>query len=122
MQRRSVSIAAVAFAALAAYPLDSSAESRLLQDARRNAWAFLAERTTWAGEQPPLPRPASFDGVAIAELSWVRTSELRPGGSVQLDLAPGMALWADWDRYRPKAVQMRDRIDTLLLGLQFTFP
>ena len=121
MQRRSVSIAAAALAALAAFPADSSAESRLLQDARRTAWMFVAERATGIDEKHPAPLLASPEGVAGAELSWIRASGLRPG-SVQLDLAPGLALRADWDRYRPKLVQVRERIDTLLLGLQLTFP
>jgi hypothetical protein len=119
MVRRSVRLAAVALAALAAFPFDSFADSQLLQDARRNAWAMLSERAAWGEEKRPSMRQLSpEDG---AELGWLKRSDLKPGSGLQLDLAPGFAVCADWDRYRPKGVPVREAIDTLLVGFQFTF-
>jgi hypothetical protein len=118
MVRRSVRLAAVALAALAAFPFDSFADSRLPEDARRNAWAALSERAAWGEEKRPSMRQPSPEGV---ELGWLKRSDLKPGSGLQLDLAPGFAVCADWDRYRPKGVPVRDAIDTLLVGFQFSF-
>ena len=118
MVRRSVRLAAVALAALAAFPFDSFADSQLLQDARRNAWAALSEGAAGSEEKRPSMRALSPEG---AELGWLKRSDLKPGSGLQLDLAPGFAVCADWDRYRPKGVPVREAIDTLLVGFQFTF-
>jgi hypothetical protein len=121
MQYRWVPFASAAAAVLAALPRESLADSRLLQDTRRSAWALLAERGESLFEKVPVTRVVSPDGVSSAEFGWVKPSDPRPGGSVQLELDRGVALWADWDRYRPKAAQVRETIDTLLVGLQFRF-
>jgi hypothetical protein len=121
MVRRSVRLAAVALAAIAALPFDSFADSRLLQDTRRNAWAFLSERSPWGDDKIEALRILSPAGVPGSEISWLKSSDLKPGSGLQLDLEQGWALRADWDRYRPRAVQVRETVDTLLLGLQYTF-
>jgi len=118
MVRRAVRLAALALATLAAVPVDSSADSGLLQDARRDAWAALSERAAWSEEKRPSMRALSPEG---AELGWLKSSDLKPGSGLQLDLAPGVTVCADWDRYRPKGAPVREAIDTLLLGFQFTF-
>lgn len=100
--------------ALAVPAFDSAAESGLLQDARRNAWTVLAERPVEKLPPAPLVSPEG------AEFGWVRSSGLKPGSSLQLDLAPGWAVCADWDRQRPKT-QVRETIDTFLLGLYYRF-
>jgi len=51
----------------------------------------------------------------------ITTTSNRPGGSVQLEIDGSVALWADWDRYRPKTAQVRESVDTILFGLQVTF-
>jgi hypothetical protein len=107
---------AAALAALSAVPPGALAQSQAdsLQSARRERWALIAERALWDAEQAP--RAVSS---ASADPGWLRSADFRP--AVQVDLAQGWALCADWDRYRPKAVQMRESIDTLLLGLQYKF-
>ena len=121
MQQRWMPFAAAAASLLAAFPFDSFADSQLLQDVRRDAWALLAKSSASLAEKLPAPPALSPSGVSAAELGWVKPSELRPGGSVQLECESGVALWADWDRYRPKMAQVRDSVDTLLIGLQVTF-
>ena len=121
MQRRWVSIATAAVAVFAALPLESSADSRLLQDTRRSTWALLAERGESLFEKLSATRALSPDGVSSADFGWLKPCDPRPGGSVQLELERGLALWADWDRYRPKAPQVRETVDTVVVGLQFRF-
>jgi hypothetical protein len=116
--RRSIRLAAISFAALAAVPNDVLAE---VEGVSRNAWALLAERTAWREDMPETVRVLSPAGVLPAEFGWVKASDLKPGAGLQLDLAAGLALFADYERYRPKGVQVRETVDTLLLGLQFTF-
>jgi hypothetical protein len=116
--RRSIRLAAISFAAFAAVPNDVLAQ---VQGASRNAWALLAERTAWREDKPETLHVLSPAGVSPAEFGWVKASELKPGSGLQLDLAAGLALSAEWERYRPKGVQVRETVDTLLLGLQFTF-
>jgi len=109
---------AAAFAALAVVPPGALAQSQPddLQSARPERWALVAERAPWDGEQALRP----LSPAAGADTGWLRSAEFRP--AVQLGLAQGWALCADWDRYRPKAVQPRESIDTFLLGLQYKFP
>ena len=121
MQRRWVPVATAAAVVFAALPFESFADSRLLQDARRNAWAVLAERGESLFEKLPVKRALSPDGVPSADFGWLKPCDPRPGGSVQLELERGLALWADWDRYRPKAPQVRETVDTLVVGLRFRF-
>jgi hypothetical protein len=116
MVRRSVGLA-VSFAALAAVPNDVFAD---LQTVHRAAWTLSPERSGWAEEKVE-GRALSPAGVLSAELGWLKTSDLKPGSGLQLDIAQSWALCADWERYRPKAVQVRESIDTLLVGLQYTF-
>jgi hypothetical protein len=113
--RRSIRLAAISFAALAALPNDAFADPR----ARQNAWALAVERSY--EERIEALRALSPAGVLPAEFGWVKASDLKPGAGLQLDLAAGLALCAEWDRYRPKGVQVRETVDTLVLGLQFTF-
>jgi hypothetical protein len=116
MQRSSLRIAA-AIAALGAAPPAVFAQSLVddPQSARRDRWVLAAERALWEGEQAlrSIP-PAGLDA------GWLRSTDFRP--SVQVGLAQGWALCADWDRYRPKVVHARESIDTFLLGLQYKFP
>jgi len=121
MRRRWIPVATAAAALIAALPLESSADSRLLQDARRSAWTVLAERGESFLEKLPAARTLSPDGVSSAEFGWLKPSDPRPGGCLQLELDKGLALWADWDRYRPKTPQVRETVDTVLVGLQFRF-
>jgi len=116
--RRSIRLAAISFAAFAALPNNVLADA---QGASRNAWALLAERTAWREDKPETLRVLSPAGVSPAEFGWVKASDLKPGSGLQLDLAAGLALCAEWERYRPKGVQVRETVDTLLLSLQFTF-
>ena len=114
--RRSIRLAVVSLAALAALPNDAFADPK----ARQAWWALSAERPRVEERSEALPKltPAA---VSPAELGWVRPSDLKPGAGLQLDLAAGLALCADFERYRPRGVQTRETVDTLLLGLQFTF-
>src|SRR3954471_918521 len=116
MVRRSIRLAAVSFAALAALPNDAFADPR----ARESWWALSAERPRFDERTEALGKlvPAAV----LPELGWVRPSDLKPGAGLQLDLAAGLALCADWERYRPRGVQAREKVDTLLLGCQLTFP
>lgn len=109
---------AAALAALAAVPPGVLAQSGSdgLQSARRDRWALIAER--WGAEAQSL-RTLSSASVFDADPGWLRSSDFKP--AVQVDLAQGWALCADWARYRPKAVQVRESIDTLVLGLQYKF-
>jgi hypothetical protein len=114
--RRSIRLAAVSLAALAALPNDAFADPR----ARESWWALSVERPRVEERTEALAKLAP--AAAFSELGWVRPSDLKPGAGLQLDLAAGLALCADWERYRPKGVQARETVDTLLLGLQVTFP
>jgi hypothetical protein len=121
MQCRRFRIAA-ALAALSAVPpsVFAQSQSEALQSPRRDPWALVAERALWDAEQPQALRASpGFSGVSDAGPGWLRSAEFKP--AVQLDLAQGWALCADWDRVRPKAVQLRESIDTFLLGLQLRF-
>src|SRR6185295_4196993 len=117
MQRRWIPVATAAAALFGALPFESSADSRLLQDTRRSAGSLLAERGEPLFEKLPATRALSRDGVSSAEFGWLKQNDPRPGGSFQLELERGLALWADWDRYRPKTPQVRETVDTLLVGL-----
>jgi len=121
MQQRWLPFAAAATSLFAAFPIDSFADSQLLQDVRRDAWALLAKGSASLAEKLPAPPTLSPSGVYASESGWVKPSELRPGGSVQLELDGSVALWADWERYRPKTAQVRESVDTILFGLQVTF-
>jgi hypothetical protein len=109
---------AAVLAALSAVPPSALAQSPSdsLQSARRERWALIAERALWDAGQLRSPSSAS---VFPADPGWLRSADFKP--AVQVDLAQGWALCADWDRYRPKVVQVRESVDTLLLGLQFKF-
>ena len=119
MERSAFRIAA-ALAALAAVPpgVLAQADADSLQSARRDRWALIAERAVWDSAQAlPAVSSAAAPG---ADPGWLRTSGFNP--AVQVGLAPSWVLCAEWDRYRPKAVQVRESIDTFLLGLQYKFP
>jgi hypothetical protein len=120
MERSAFRIAA-ALAALAAVPPSvlAQSESDGLQIARRDRWTLVAERALWDAEQAQPRRTLSAASVFDADPGWLRSSDFKP--AVQVDLAQGWALCADWARYRPKAVQVRESVDTLLLGLQYKF-
>ena len=118
MVRRSVRLAVVALATLAAVPPDVLAD---LQDARRSRWMLSSERSSRSDDRVETLRTLSPAGVPGPEISWLKTSDLKPGSGLLLELEQGWALRADWDRYRPKAVQVRETIDTFLLGVQYTF-
>ena len=121
MQRSRFRIAA-ALEALSAVPpaVFAQSPSDALQSPRRDRWALVAERALWDAEQPPALRTSpGFNGVSGADPGWLRSADFKP--TVQLDLAQGWALCADWERVRPKAVQLRESIDTFLLGLQYKF-
>jgi hypothetical protein len=110
MERSAFRIAA-ALAALAAVPSGvlAQAQSATLQSAR---WSLIAEQAQAA-------RNPSSASVFEADPGWLRSADFKP--AVQVDLAQGWALCADWARYRPKVVQVRESIDTLVLGLQYKF-
>ena len=112
---------AAALVALAAVPPPVLAESQsdTQQGARRERWALIADRALWDAEQAQATRNPSSVSVFDTDPGWLRSSDFKP--AVQLDLAQGWALCADWARYRPKAVQVRESIDTLVLGLQYKF-
>lgn len=112
---RSIRVAA-ALAALVALPLDALADP---QEARPSSWALSAERSSWGDDRVETVRTPV--GVSIAEIGWLKTSDLKPGGGLQLGLAQSWALCADWDRQRPMTVQARETVDTFLLGLQYKF-
>jgi hypothetical protein len=114
---RSISLA-VSVAALAAVPNDVFAD---LQKAHRASWTLAPERSGWTEEKAEARLALSSAGVLSAEPGWVKTSDLKPGSGLQLDIAQSWALYADWERYRPRAVQARETVDTLLVGLQYTF-
>ena len=116
MERSGFRIAA-ALVALAAVPPAVLAESQsdTQQSARRERWALIAERALWDAEQRNPSSVSAFD----TDPGWLRSSGFKP--AMQVDLAQGWALCADWDRYRPKVVQVRESIDTFLLGLQYKF-
>jgi len=119
MLRRSVRLAAVFLAALAAVPFDVFADQ---QDARRT-WAMLsAERSAWIEDKVEAPRTLSPSSVFIAEVGWLKMSDFRRGAGLQFDIAQSWALCADWDRHRPKTPQVRETVDTFLLGVQYKFP
>ena len=121
MQRRWIPVATAAAALFAALPLESSADSRLLQDTRRNTWALLSERAARIDDKLESLTFLSPAGVPGPEISWLKTADLKPSGGLQLGLADGWTLRADWERYRPRAVQVRETIDTFLLALQYSF-
>ena len=118
MVRRSVRLAALALATLASVPPDVLADQ---QDARRIRWTLSPERSARGDDRLEALRVLSPAGVLGSEINWVKSSDLKPGSRLQLDLAQGWTLCADWERYRPRAVQVRDAIDTFLLGVQYTF-
>jgi hypothetical protein len=117
MVRRSISLA-VSVAALAVVTNDVFAD---LQETHRASWTLAPERSGWTEEKAEARLALSPTGVSSAELGWLKTTDLKPGGGLQLDIAQSWALYADWERYRPRAVQVRETVDTLLLGLQFSF-
>jgi hypothetical protein len=121
MERRSCSIAVAAFAALAALSAESAAQSPLLQDTRPGGWTLLSERSAWSDDTPLMPQAVSPAGVSAAGLGWVRYADLKPGSGLLLDLAPSWAMRADWDRQRPGVAQVRETVDTFLLGVQYRF-
>jgi hypothetical protein len=118
MVRRTVRLAAVSLAALAAVPNVVFAD---LQKTGRASWTLSAERDSWSEDKAEMLRAASPAGVFGAEIGWLKISDLRPGSGLQLDLAQSWALCADWDRQRPKMMQVRETIDTFLLGVQYRF-
>jgi hypothetical protein len=109
---------AAALAALVAVPPGVLAESQS-DSARRERWTLIAERALWDADQAQVARNPSSVSVFEADPGWLRSSDFKP--AVQVDLAQGWALCADWARYRPRAVQVRESIDTVLLGLQYKF-
>jgi hypothetical protein len=120
MERRCLCAAAV-LAALVAIPLHSLAQSETLQDPRRDQWALLSERGSKDTTQGQGLRTLLSDAAFGAEIGWLRTSDLKPGAGLQLDIAQSWALSADWDRYRPKTPLVRETVDTFLLGFQYRF-
>jgi hypothetical protein len=112
---------AAALAALAAVPPGVLAETQsdASQGARRERWALIAGRSLWDVDQTQPARTPSSAGVFEADPGWLRSSDFKP--ALQVDLSQGWALCADWARYRPKVVQVRESIDTLLLGFQYKF-
>ena len=117
MWRCSIRIAAT-LAALAALPLDALADP---QDARPGSWVLSSERSSWSDGRVETVRSLSPAGVSNAEIGWLRGGDLKPGSGLQLGLAQNWALCADWDRQRPMTVQVREPIDTFLLGVQYRF-
>ena len=118
MQRRSGLVAALLLAAATSFPFDASSDSGSLQDARRTRWALAADREAPAQESPsPFPKPS----LPSAGLGWVKAGEAKPDCALQLELDQSWAFYADWDRYRTKLPQVRDTVDTLLVGLQLKF-
>jgi len=117
MQSRRCSAVAAAFAALTAVAPGALAQSQSddPQNARRDRWSLVAERALWESEQAL----RSFSAAGV-DTGWLRNADFKP--ALQVGLAQGWALCADWDRYRPKVVQARESIDTFLLGLQYKFP
>ena len=115
--RRSIRLA-VSVAALAAVPNAVFAD---LQKTHRASWTLAPERSGGTEEKAEAVRAVSSAGALSAEFGWLKTADLKPGSGLQLDIAQSWALYADWERYRPRAVQVRETVDTLLLGLQFTF-
>ena|ERR1041385_3774418 len=122
MPRLPPPLAAVAAAALFAFPPQIQAQPPLLQSARPVHLSLPAERPAWDEDKLIAPRAMSPSGVAAAELGWLRAAEARPGSGVQLELEQGWALYADWDRYRTKVPQVRETVDTIRVGLQLRFP
>jgi hypothetical protein len=118
MVRRSVRLAAVSLAALAAVPNDVFADP---QTTHRASWTLSPERSSWGADKAETPRTPSLSGVFNAEIGWLKINDFRPGGGLQLDIAQSWVLCADWDRHRPTTPQVRETVDTFLLGLQYKF-
>jgi hypothetical protein len=108
---------AATLAGLAALSLNALADP---QDARSSSWALSSERSSWSDDRETV-RALAPAGVFGAEIGWLKGSDLRPGSGLQLGLAQSWALRADWDRQRPMTVQVREPVDTFLLGLQYRF-
>jgi len=119
MEHRFVCVAAI-LATLAAIPLNSLAQSASLQEPSRTQWALLSERSS-KDLEPGQALRTQISDVSGAEIGWLKISDLKPGAGLQLDIAQSWALHADWDRHRPKTPQVRDTIDTFLLGVQYKF-
>jgi hypothetical protein len=118
MPRRSSNVVAAALAAAASFPFDAASDSGSLQDARRARWALAVDREPLAQESPSLFPKLSPSSAGIG---WAKTGEAKPDCALQLELEQGWALYADWDRYRTKLPQVRDTVDTILVGLQLRF-
>jgi hypothetical protein len=116
--RRLIRLAAISFAAFAAVPSDVLAQ---VQGASRNAWALLAERTAWREDKAETLRALSPAGVSPTEFGWVKASELKPGSGLQLDLAAGLALSAEWERYRFDALGSKSNTDLYSVGFAYRF-
>jgi hypothetical protein len=122
MPHRLPLLAAATAATLIGFSLEIQAQPSSLQDARPAPFALPADRAAWDEDKLLALRVTSPSGVAGAELGWAKATETRPGGGLQLDLDQGWALYADWDRYRTKLPQVRETVDTLLVGLHYKFP
>jgi hypothetical protein len=118
MPGRSSRIAAVALTALASFPFDASSDSGALQDPRRSRWMLAVQHEAAPLESPELSPKLSPPGGGIG---WVKAGEAKPDCALQLKLEEGWALYADWDRYRTKLPQVRETVDTVLVGLQLKF-
>jgi hypothetical protein len=62
-----------------------------------------------------------MDGPAFAETGSERGWGGRYGIGGQIGLTPQWALRADWDRYRLKFRDGKEDLDTVMLGVQYTF-
>jgi len=118
MPGRSSRIAAVALTALASLPFDASSDSGALQDPRRSRWMLAVQHEAAPLESQELLPKLSSPGGGIG---WVKAGEAKPDCALQLKLEEGWALYADWDRYRTKLPQVRETVDTVLVGLQLKF-
>ena len=121
MPHRPLLLAAAAAASLSALAPEIQAQPPSLQDARPMRLALPAERPAWEEDKLLAPRVMSPSGVAGADLGWLKACEAKPGGGVQLELEQGLALYADWERYRTKLPQVRETVDTILVGLRLKF-
>jgi hypothetical protein len=121
MPRRPLSLAATAVAALFAFPAEIQAQPQSLQYARPGRFSLPPERPAWDDEKLLALRALSPAGVADADLGWLKAREAKPGVGLQLELDQGWALYADWDRYRTRLPQVRENVDTILVGLQLRF-
>jgi hypothetical protein len=121
MQRLPVRLSTAAAAALLAFPPEIQAQPPGLQSARPGHLALPAERPAWDEAKLLALRAMSPADVAKPEIGWLKAAETRPGGGMELALDRDLALYADWDRYRTRLPQVRETVDTIVVGLHYQF-